>query len=104
MTIILSYGLIMSSYSYRCYYHGCTKCYVNARNRRTSIPLSAMNKRTLKQESELRKKGYNLHIMWEHDFESVLASNHAAAKNVKAMDIQQRLNPRYLHYYICNTL
>ena len=54
-----------------CFYHGCTTCYKeNTINKKNNKYMSDLYKNTMRNDEEIRSKGYNLVTIWEHEFDN----------------------------------
>jgi hypothetical protein len=55
-----------------CFWHGCTTCYnPNTINPFTNRTNGDLYQKTLDRENYIRSKGYNLVVMWEHDWNDI---------------------------------
>ena len=53
-----------------CYWHGCNKCYEeNTINRFNQYSMKYLYNRTLAIDELIKRKGYNLVTIWEHEFD-----------------------------------
>ena len=52
-----------------CFWHGCPKCYdgnkINPINKKK---FKKLYQNTIKRENFIKSCGYNINIMWEHDY------------------------------------
>lgn len=62
-----------------CVYHGCPDCFQQDRSDvkhpATNQTLDELYKMTKKRERELKNLGYNLIVVWEHQFQNQLDKN-----------------------------
>lgn len=81
-----------------CVYHGCPDCFQQDRSDvkhpATNQTLDVLYKMTKKRERELKNLGYNLIIVWEHQFQNQLDKNPELQQFVSKLDLQERLDPR----------
>lgn len=57
---------------YGCYWHGCRRCYdPKVYNKDCNKTMSELYTKTMKRESEIKKLGYNMVTIWEHDWDAI---------------------------------
>ncbi|XP_034302591.2 uncharacterized protein [Magallana gigas] len=83
---------------YGCVYHGCPDCFQQDRSDvkhpATNQTLDELFKMTKKRERELKELGYNLVVVWEHQFRYQLEKNADLQQFINTLDLQDRLDPR----------
>ncbi|XP_067685645.1 uncharacterized protein [Haliotis asinina] len=60
----------------------------------TKQSLSELYALTMKRNTAIKEKGYNLVTLWEHEFRQQLKTNPELKNYVAILDLQQRLDPR----------
>ena len=87
---------------YGCFWHGCRTCFPNQRRQsklpRTGLSLEELWTLTVKREQCIKSLGIKHISIWEHEFAQRLSSNETAAKFVKSLDLQERLDTRDAFY------
>ena len=74
-----------------CYYHGCPLCYdAEDLNETTDCFFGDLFQKTINRESIIKSKGYNLVIMWEHDWTAMQTDPDMMAYNEKLTSIQNQ--------------
>ena len=54
-----------------CYFHGCPKCYNDlTKNKVSGLYMYKLYENTLKIDEAIRRAGYNLETIWEHEFDN----------------------------------
>ena len=74
-----------------CYYHGCALCFdAEDLNETTDCFFGDLFQKTINRESIIKSKGYNLVVMWEHDWTAMQNDPEMIAYNEKLTNIQNQ--------------
>ena len=83
---------------YGCLWHGCPTCF---RRRDLAVPgtgdsVESAYQRTIEREDKIKAKGYEMEVIWEHDFDQTLKDNPDMMNFFKEFkkDMRTPLNPR----------
>nr|XP_042904476.1 uncharacterized protein LOC122270590 [Parasteatoda tepidariorum] len=78
-----------------CFYHGCEKCFdPDAVNPVSGETMNKLRTQTNIISDRLKKKGYTLQEIWEHDFNDLKVKNSELKTFLEDHEIVDRLNPR----------
>nr|XP_015221429.1 PREDICTED: uncharacterized protein LOC107079739 [Lepisosteus oculatus] len=80
-----------------CFFHGGSVCYCeNEFNPRTNTTFGWLYRKTMVKINFLKMRGFNVQVLWEHEFRDMLVENGDLGKFLTAAQLPEPLQPRDL--------
>ncbi|XP_055350095.1 uncharacterized protein LOC129596775 [Paramacrobiotus metropolitanus] len=78
-----------------CWYHGCPECTACDTIRPfRNLPMSKTYEQTLQRNDHIRSLGYELCVIWEHEFDDLVKQEPDFSAFMKEITVCQPINPR----------
>ena len=85
-----------------CFFHGCYDCYPSNRNTKHAVnadrTIEELWRATQAKETDLCNHGYNLQVMWEHDWDKLCQHDPAVKQFVTTLQLVEPLQPRHAFF------
>ena len=85
-----------------CFFHGCTECYPSNRHTKHAVnadrTIEELWRATQAKEAALCNYGYNLQVMWEHDWDKLCQHDPAVKQFVTTFQLVEPLQPRHAFF------
>ena len=85
-----------------CFFHGCPDCYPSNRNTKHAVnadrTIEELWRATQAKEAALCNHGYNVEIMWEHDWDKLCQHDPAVKQFVTTLQLVEPLQPRHAFF------
>ena len=85
-----------------CFFHGCPDCYPSNRHTKHAVnadrTIEELWRATQAKEAALRNHGYNVEIMWEHDWDKLCQHDPAVKQFVTTLQLVEPLQPRHAFF------
>ena len=83
---------------YGCFWHGCPRCHPGNRHTKHAVnadrTIEELWRATQAKENALRNHGYNLEVMWEHDWDKLCQDDANVKDFVTTLQLVEPLQPR----------
>lgn len=81
-----------------CFWHGCKICVTSGRTgirlQRSNQTMDDVYKLAQERDKYIRSQGFEHVVIWEHEFDRLVATDERMSTFVKNLDVQERLDPR----------
>jgi hypothetical protein len=81
-----------------CVFHGCRECTRGLLHPMTKQPSLEVYRKTMQQTIDIKARGYKVRVIWGHKWTD-MKKNPEIQAFVEGLDIQKRLDPRYVSIY-----